>query len=105
MFVFEKTITAILADTRNAVEVKIITKEPNEIKNILLYELKHGVTLLKSKGGFTNDDNTVLYSVINKRQMTEFITVLKKFPNTFVVCSEVNAVCGNFRWMKNDEAR
>jgi uncharacterized membrane-anchored protein YitT (DUF2179 family) len=105
MFVFEKTITAILSDNRNAVEVKIITKEPNEIKSILLYELKHGATLLQSKGGFTDDDNTVIYSVINKRQMTEFLKIIKRFPNTFIYCSEVNGVYGNFRWMKNDEVK
>lgn len=105
MFVFEKTLSAVLADTRNAVEVKIITKEPDEIKKLLLFELKHGVTVLDTKGGFTDNNNTILYSVINKRQVPELMTNLKKFPNTFVYCSEVNNVHGNFRWRKNDEAK
>lgn len=105
MFVFEKASAVVLSDTRNAIEVKIITDNPQEVKHMLLNELKHGATIVEAKGGFTEDRKTIIYSVINKRQIPEFMQNIRVFKNTFVYYSVINGVYGNFRWRKDDEVK
>lgn len=105
LIVFEWIMRVILTPTRNAVEVKIITKYPNEIKQELLYMLKHGATYVESRGMYTDEENNIIFSVINTRQISEFMEMIKKYPDTFVYYSDVKGVRGNFRWNKDDVAK
>ena len=105
MFVFERSVAFIMRDTRNAVEFKIITKNPEQIKEEIIYNLKHGATIVDSKGMFTGEESSVIISVINNRQIGEFLNIIKKYPDTFVYYSDVAGVNGNFRWFKGDEAK
>ena len=105
LVVFERVMSLVLSSTRNATETKIVTKHPEEIKRELLYTLKHGGTITESKGLFTGKEQTVISSVINNRQLPEFLRIMKKYPDTFVYYSDVKGVQGNFRWQKDDEAK
>ncbi len=105
MFIYEKVASVILADTRNALEVKIITKNPQELKDEILYTLRHGATVLDGKGMYTETDSYVVITVLNRRQIPEIISIAKKYPNTFVYFSDVRGVQGNFRWGKNEEVK
>lgn len=105
LIVFEKVMSLVLSSTRNATEVKIVTQRSAEIKHELLYTLKHGGTLTESKGLFTGEERTVISSVINNRQLPEFLQIMKKYPDTFVYYSDVKGVQGNFRWQKDDIAK
>lgn len=90
---------------RNAIEFKIVTKDPEKIKEIIIYKFKHGVTLVDSKGGYTEEGSTILFTVINTRQLSMFINELKQIPNTFMYYTNVNGVQGNFRWRNEDKAK
>ena len=105
LIVFEWVMKAILSPTRNAIEVKIVTNSPEEIKRELLYTLKHGAKIVESKGMFTENGNSIIFSVINIRQVPEFMEMIKKYPDTFVYYSDVRGVKGNFRWQKDDIAK
>ncbi len=105
LIVFEYVLKMLLSPTRNAIEVKIVTKNPKEITDDILYNLKHGATLVKSQGMYTQEGNSVIYSVINLRQVPEFMEMMKKYPDTFVYYSDVKGVKGNFRWLKDDEVK
>lgn len=105
LIVFEWVMKAILTSTRNAVEVKIITKHPKEIKQELLYLLKHGATYVDSRGMYTDEENNIIFSVINIRQIPELMKIIEKYPDTFVYYSDVKGVRGNFRWNKDDIAK
>ncbi len=102
MFVFDRFAGSILKDRRNAIEVKIITKEPEKIKNDLIYKLKHGATIISAKGMYTDSDSFVIISIINIRQIPEFLEIMKKHPTSFTYYDEVMGVKGNFRWKKDD---
>lgn len=102
MILFEFALSRMLAPTRNAVEIKIVTKNPNEIRNEILFNLKHGATIVESKGLYTEEGSSIIFSVINNRQIPEFLNVIKKYPETFVYFNDVKGVRGNFRWFKND---
>lgn len=104
-FVFEKASAVVMKETRNAVEFKIVTRNPEEIKNDIIYVLKHGATVVESKGMFTDEGSSIIISVVNIRQIPEFLKITKKYPGTFVYYSDVTGVNGNFRWYKDDVAK
>lgn len=104
MYVFEIFAGSMLKDKRNAIEFKIITKHPEEIKNDIIFNLKHGATVLEGKGMYTDEESSVIISVINIRQVPEFLEIIKKHPDTFAYYGELTGVRGNFRWEKDDEA-
>lgn len=105
LIVFEKVTSLVLSPTRHATEVKIVTKHADDIRNEILYTLKHGGTVTESKGLFTGEERTVIATVINNRQLPEFMQIMKKYEDTFVYYSDVKGVRGNFRWQKDDLAK
>ena len=105
MFVFEKASGVLLKENRNAVEVKIITKHPEDIRNDIIYTLKHGATVVESHGMYTEEKSSMVISVINIRQIPELYDILRKYHGTFAYYSDVNGVRGNFRWKSTDEAK
>ena len=102
---FEKTVSFILKDSRNAVKFEIITKDPEKLKDEIIYELKHGATIIRSKGMFTDDESTLVVTIVNVRQVPEFLSFLKKRPDIFVYYTDVTGVNGNFRWRKDEKAK
>ncbi len=105
MFVFERASGLIMKDTRNAVEFKIITRSPEQLKNDIIFGLKHGATLVDATGMYTNEGNSIIISVVNIRQIPEFLKLIKRYPDTFVYYTDVSGVKGNFRWKKDDVAK
>lgn len=105
MFVFDKTAGFMMKSLRNAVEFKIVTDNPEQLKNDILSVLKHGATVVEGKGMFTGERKTIIFCVVNIRQVPEFLKLLKKYENLFVYCSDVNSVNGNFRWLKDDAVK
>lgn len=103
MFICERAINMLMRDTRHAIEVKIITRQPDAIREDIIKNLRHGATLVDSKGMFTGEDNSIIISVLNVGQLSELFNLLKKYPDTFVYYSEVSGVRGNFRWLKDEE--
>lgn len=102
MYVFERGVSLLLSDHRDAVAFNIITKEPEKIKEDIIFNLKHGATVVESKGLFTDTDSYMIVSIVNKRQIPEFISIIKKHKNTFMYYNDISGVHGNFRWKKDD---
>lgn len=100
--VFNFTMNAVLKPTRNAIEVKIITNNAEELKQDILHELKHGATVLKCRGMYTDDERDMVVTLINIRQLNELMQISRKYPNSFIYYDNVNGVWGNFRWNKFD---
>ncbi len=101
-FVFGKAIEYILKDTRNAVEFKIITKDPEKIKSRIINELKHSATILESKGMFSGNGNSLVITVVNLRQIPEFLSLISDDKDIFAYYSEAKGVKGNFRWQLDE---
>ena len=105
MLIFNLAMNYMLKTSRNAVEAKIITDEPEALKEDIICNLKHGATIIDATGMFTGEDKKMVISIINVRQMSDLIKISKKHPNSFIYFSEVNGVWGNFRWNKTDEVK
>lgn len=77
-FVYEKIAAAVLKDTRSAVEFKIVTKEPNTIRDEIILRLGHGATIVDARGMFSEEENYVVLVVVNCRQIADFFDIIKK---------------------------
>ncbi len=101
--VMSEFVTAlVLRDSREAIEVKIITKNATEISNDLIKELNHSATVLDSEGMYLKETNKVVLAVVNRRELPTVMGIVKKYDNTFVYYTEVRGVYGKFRRHKND---
>ena len=102
MLIFNIAISYVLRPTRRAVEVRIITDNPDEFKEYILTQLKHGATVVPCHGLFTSKEKTMIVTVINVHQMNELIKLSRKYPHSFIYFNDVAGVWGNFRWNKSD---
>lgn len=101
IFVFEWTAAAILRKERYALEVKIITKEPEKIRDEILYKHHHSATILKAQGMYTSDDYYMVVTVLSSKNIAEFMCTMKKHPETFIYFSDGVKVQGDFHFGKN----
>ena len=102
MLVFNLAMNSVLKSTRSAVEVHIITSEPEKFKEDIIVNLKHGATILNCHGMYTGEEKAMIVTIINIHQMDDLIKLSKKYDNTFVYFNDVSGVWGNFRWNKTD---
>ncbi len=104
-FVLESVAAAFMKDRRGAIEVKIITKNPEALREDIVHNLRHSATVLKGTGIYSDKDTYFVVCVLNTYQVPEVERVIKKYPNTFVYYSQVTGVKGNFRWRKDEEVK
>lgn len=98
IFVFEWTSSTLLRNDRYAVEVKIITDEPDLIRNEILYTFHHSATILNAEGMFTGEKRYMVVTVLNKRDIFPFMNMMKSYPDTFVYFNEDVKVQGAFHF-------
>lgn len=98
IFVSEWTIAGLLRRERFAIEVKVVTKEPEKIRDEILYKHRHSATIVESKGMYSNEKNYMVVSVMNSRDIPEFMNSMKKHPDTFVYFSDGVRVQGDFHF-------
>ncbi len=103
IFVFESTSASILRKERFGIEVKIITKDPECLREEILYTYKHSATIIESKGMYSGNGNYMIVCVVNSRDITDFMSKMKKHPDTFVYYSDGVRVQGDFHFGKEEE--
>lgn len=86
---------------RTAVRCEIITDDPEGISAAIIGQLRHSATLIPAKGMYSGRETNVLICIVNKTQIVALSSIIRSFPNTFAVFSQVNEVMGNF--LKIDE--
>jgi uncharacterized membrane-anchored protein YitT (DUF2179 family) len=102
MVICEFTTSLILRDSREAIEVKIITKNAEEISAELITELNHTATVIDAEGMYKKENNKVVLAVINRRELPTVMNIVKKYDETFVYYTDVKGVYGKFRRHKTD---
>ena len=102
ILVSECIISLILKSQRYAIEVKIVTKNPEEIRDELLKAYKHGGTIVKSHGMYSGDDNYIIFLVMNINEIPTLMEMLKRYPDAFVYFSDGVRVQGDFHF-KDEE--
>lgn len=63
----------------------IITTKEKEVKKYIMEDLKHDITILEAKGGFTKKQNNILMTVISSKEYYELKEGIKEIdPNAFI---------------------
>jgi uncharacterized membrane-anchored protein YitT (DUF2179 family) len=75
--------------------VYIISSQWKEISQKIMEEIQRGVTIIKGQGGFTGQDQQILYTVVTFRELSRLKQMIKRLdPDAFVVVSETLEVMG-----------
>jgi len=75
--------------------VYIISPKWREISQRIMEEIQRGVTIIKGQGGFSGQEQQILYTVITFRELSRLKQMVKsEDPEAFVVVSETLEVMG-----------
>lgn len=83
--------------SRSAVRCEIVTDRPNELGKALIERLHHSATVIPAKGMYSGRKTHMLVCVVNHSQVAALNAVLKDFPGSFAITSQVANVTGNFK--------
>ena len=82
---------------RSAVRFEIITDYPQQIADAIIHQLHHSAPLLPGKGMYLGRQTNILICVVNKTQAAALSAIVRSYPDTFAVVSQVGEVMGNFK--------
>lgn len=82
---------------RSAVRFEIVTEHPEEISDAIIHRLHHSATLVPGKGLYKGHETNILICVVNKSQVAALTAIVRSYPNTFAIMSQVSEVVGNFK--------
>jgi uncharacterized membrane-anchored protein YitT (DUF2179 family) len=97
LFVATLVVDYVLAGVRNGYKFEIITDAPEELSQVLIEELKHGVTEMRVVGMYSHTERYMLMCIIRKKQIGQMMKIIKRYPGTFASFSKVNEVFGRFK--------
>ena len=86
---------------RTAVRFEIITDYPQEIADAIIHQLHHSATLLPGTGMYLGREKNILICAVNNNQLSALSAIIREYPNTFAVMSQVSEVMGNFKRLDN----
>ena len=80
-------------------QVKIISKNSQEVGDAIQSRLGRSITYSASRGGFSSEEFDMITCIINRMEETKLLDIVKdKDPSAFIVISDVAEVRGgNFK--------
>ena len=96
IFISDLVVDYMLQGLRSGFKFEIITDKADEITEEIIHKLNRGVTLIHAEGMYTHSEKALLICIVRKREMGEFIKLLKRYDATFSYSCKVNEVYGKF---------
>ena len=90
---------------REAIRFEIVTDHPGEISKEIIAKTKHTTTVFPAKGMYSGRETNVIICIVNKTQASTVSKIVRKYPRTFAIMSQVNAVMGNFKDLNTDGSK
>ncbi len=97
IFLSNIVVDYMLQGLKSGYKFEIVTDKPEELSAEIISKLKHSVTALHAQGMYTHGEKTLLICIIRKRQIGEFLKILKSYEATFSYSCKVNEVYGRFK--------
>ena len=82
---------------RSAVRFEIVTDHPEELSREIIGKLHHSATLVPAKGMYYGKETSIVICVVNKTQTAALDQIIRSYPHTFAIESQVTQVTGNFK--------
>ncbi len=96
-----KTVDFIVEGFDHSKEVMIITERPEEISNALIEEFECGTTKIAAVGGYSNNQKTIIYFVVNRFQISKMRNIVHNIDKrAYLTVSDVADV---FKYNKYDK--
>ncbi len=84
-----KTVDHIVDGLQRSKAAMIVTSEPDKVSSQLMEEFGCGMTLIRAKGGYSGEERTVLYFVVNRFQVMKMTDIVHKTdPLAYITLSE-----------------
>lgn len=94
-FVTSRAVDAIIFGAARSKMLLIITTQPQQIAKRIMNDIQHGVTLIPASGGYTNEEKTILLSVVRPNEVAEINKIVKEIDRSaFTIITESNEVFG-----------
>ena len=91
------TVIDLITRTNKKDQIQIITKVEN-LSKLLLANIPHGATIVRSKGAFTGEDHITIYVIVSTYETPQVIKLVRDAdPNSFINVISVKQVYGRFR--------
>ena len=75
--------------------MKIIIRQLEEIRQIILAEVDRGVTVLYGEGGYLQEETRVVLSILSNRELPKLERLIRDIdPEAFMIVSRVTEVRG-----------
>ena len=95
IFIATKVIDFIQEGTSYTKAFYIFTSDPKGIRNAIFETLDRGVTFIKAKGGYSNEDKDILLCVVSRMEVAVLRELISDIdPDAFVILAEVSEVLG-----------
>jgi uncharacterized membrane-anchored protein YitT (DUF2179 family) len=101
IFISDLVVDFMLRGLRSGYKFEIITDRADELSGEIMSKLGRGVTSLHAEGMYTHKGHTLLICIVRKRQVGEFLKILKNYSATFSYSCKVNEVYGRFEPKKH----
>lgn len=94
-YIASKVIDSVLEGLDKSKSVRVVSDYWEEIGNSIMKELDVSVTYIKSKGGYSRQDKTITYCVVNKFDIPKLKELIHDLdPKSFIVTEDVHEVEG-----------
>ena len=97
IFLSNLVVDYMLQGLKSGYKFEIITDKPDQLSAEIMQKLGRGVTALHAQGMYTHAEKTLIVCIIRKRQIGEFLKILKGYDATFSYSCKVNEVYGRFK--------
>lgn len=95
MFIASKVIDLVQVGLDYSKSVMIITEKPDQIAAEIIDFVDRGATFFHAEGAFSNAPKKVIYSIVNRAQLTQIKEIVHRHdPDAFVAIGDVSEVVG-----------
>lgn len=85
-----KTVDFIVEGFDRSKMALIITEKPEKVSQALIETFESGTTKISATGGYSNEDKTMIYFIVNRFQISKMRTIVQETdPNAFITISDV----------------
>ena len=90
-----KVIDVVLHGFTDDKTIFIISSKSEEIRLAIIHDLKRGGTIFNGKGMFTKEEKEVLYTVVNRREVTDLVHYIFEIdPDAFISIQDAHEIIG-----------